>query len=111
MKKLTLVIALLLLVVAVSYAQSQDDKAVKKAKYETHEITIDKVPDEVMASLKDNGIETADVLNVYKIKKADTKIYKFKVNQNGEKMKYKFDVSGKLLHKGAWKTEEVTSSL
>jgi hypothetical protein len=111
MKKLTLVFAMLLLAVAVSFAQSKDDKAMKKAKYETHEITIDKVPDEVMASLKDNGIEATDVLNIYKVKKEDTKIYKFKVNQGGEKMKYKFDASGKLLHKGAWTTEEVNSSL
>ena len=111
MKKLTLVFTMLLLIVATSFAQSEDDKAMKKAKYETHEITIDKVPDQVMASLKDNGIEASNVLKVYKIKKEDGKIYKFKVDQGGEKMKYKFDASGKLLHKSAWKTEEDTSVL
>jgi hypothetical protein len=111
MKKLTLVFAMSLLVVAASFAQSKDDKTKDKAKYETHEITIDKVPDQVMASLKDNGIEASNVLNVYKVKKEDSKIYKFKVNQSGEKMKYKFDASGKLLHKGAWTTEEAASAL
>lgn len=111
MKKLMMIMAMLLLVAATSIAQSNDDKAMKKAKYETHEITLDKVPDQVMASLEDNGIEASNVLSVYKIKKEDGKIYKFKVNQGGEKMKYKFDANGKLLHKGAWKTDGASSAL
>ena len=69
MKKLMMIMAMLLLVAATSLAQSNDDKAMKKAKYETHEITLDKVPDQVMASLEDNGIEASNVLSVYKIKK------------------------------------------
>ena len=100
-----------LLVVAVSFAQSKDGQAMTKDKYESHEITLDKVPDQVMASLKDNGIEASKVLSVFKIKKEDAKIYKFKVNKDGEKMKYKFDANGKLLHKGAWTTEETVSAL
>ncbi|MCC5931403.1 MAG: hypothetical protein JJU28_19300 [Cyclobacteriaceae bacterium] len=112
MKKLLLTFAMSLMIVGLGFAQSKDKKDQKeKTSYETMETTMDKVPSEVVATLTENGVEASSVLKVYKVKKADGKIYKFKVNHEGEQKMFKIDANGKLLKKGVWEDAKDTSAL
>jgi len=111
MKKIFMSAVMALMVCTIGFAQS-GKKAMdaKDKKYESVEIKMDKVPASVMASMKEHGIEEAQVLNAYKVKKEDGNIYKFKVKSGDTKMKYKFDADGKLLKKEKWGKTKATST-
>lgn len=111
MKKVLLSLFVCLMAMSVAFAQTADKKKnyKKDGKYETVEITMDKVPAAVKASLKAEGIADADVKKAWKVKKEDGKIYKFKAMKDGEKMKYKYKADGTLVKKEKWSDSGVSS--
>lgn len=112
MKKLALSLVVFLMAFSVVYAQKADKKKGydKKAKTESAEVKWNEVPDIIKASLKAEGIAEADVKGIWKMKKDDGKVYKFKTMKDGEKMKYKYKADGTMIKKEVWTEPKKTSS-
>ncbi len=111
MKKIFLSALMAVMVCSIGFAQTaKKAMEAKDKKYESVEVSMDKVPAKVMTAMKENGIEKAHVMKAYEVKKDDGKIYKFKVKSGDEKMKYKFDANGKLIKKEKWSKSKDSST-
>ncbi|MGF1638695.1 MAG: hypothetical protein ACFCUU_16570 [Cyclobacteriaceae bacterium] len=79
MKKLLLSFTLTLLVVGLSFAQTRDNRNTrdkmdqkKKENYEKKETSLNQLPSAVVTALSDNGIQAANVVNVYEFSPDDS---------------------------------------
>jgi hypothetical protein len=110
MKKIIMSLFVCLMASAVAMAQTEEKtKVYNKAASNSYEISLDKVPAEVKASLTAQGVEDANVVTVWKVKKEEGKIYKFKVKDGESHLKYKFKADGTMIKKESWE-DQVASS-
>lgn len=75
---------------------NKDSKAIVQQTAKT-KITLDKVPEVVQKSFKDNEYSLADIDGIFEMTKNDEKVYEFIIKSDKEKWAIHFDAEGKLL--------------